>query len=47
MSAILDFIMGQVVQDLDEVFAKDKGSAQDMSSDSAKARQNGKVGEQR
>jgi ABC-type uncharacterized transport system, auxiliary component len=47
MSAILDFIMGQVVQDLDEVFAKDKGSAQDMSSDSAKARQNGKVGGQR
>ena len=38
MSAILEFIMDQMVQDLDGVFAKEMGTAKNMAADSARVK---------
>lgn len=38
MSAILEFIMGQMVQDLDVVFAKEKGAVQNATSESGEVK---------
>jgi hypothetical protein len=45
MSAILEFIMDQMVQDLNVVFAKEKAAAVNGANDSAGVRQIGKSGE--
>jgi ABC-type uncharacterized transport system auxiliary subunit len=45
MSAILEFIMDQMVQDLNVVFAKEKGTVRGGAADSAGVRQTGKSGE--